>query len=90
MVQRSITRRARLAGRRRDPAGARNRCSKAAKAGAIGGKGERGSRMLTAYERDQIRHVRARIPCSKTRAAPILIKKPYDLAGRRVLGMGRL
>lgn len=62
------------------PAGARQPMFKAAKAGAIGGKGERGSRMLTAYERDQIRHVRGTHTVLERALHRFLIKKPYDLA----------
>ncbi len=61
------------------PAGVRQPMFKAAKAGAIGGKGERGSRMLTAYERDQIRHVHGTHTVLERALHRFLLKKPFDL-----------
>ena len=50
-----------------------------ARAGSVGSKAERGSMMLSAYERDQIRHVRGTHTVLEKALSRFLIKKPYDL-----------
>ena len=50
-----------------------------AKAGSVGSKAERGSRMLTAYERHAIRHVRGTHTVLERALHRFLIKKPFDL-----------
>lgn len=53
---------------------------KAAKAGTVGGKAERGNKMLTAYERHQIRHVVGTHMVLERALHRFLVKKPFDLA----------
>jgi hypothetical protein len=48
--------------------------------GQVDDLGLGGSRMLTAYERDQIRHVRGTHTVLERALHRFLIKKPYDLA----------
>ena len=50
-----------------------------ARAGSVGPKAERGSRMLTAYERDTIRHVRGTHTVLERALNRFLIAKPFDL-----------
>ncbi len=50
-----------------------------ARAGSVGSKAERGSMMLSAYERDQVRHVRGTHTVLEKALSRFLIKKPYDL-----------
>lgn len=53
---------------------------RAAKAGSIGSKAERGGKMLAAYERDKLRHVRGTHTVLEKALSRFLIKKPFDLA----------
>lgn len=50
-----------------------------ARAGSVGPKAERGARMLTAYERHTIRHVRGTHTVLERALKRFLIKKPFDL-----------
>ena len=61
------------------PPGTRQPRFMGARAGSVGSKAERGSKMLTAYERDQIRHVRGTHTVLEKALNRFLIKKPYDL-----------
>jgi len=61
------------------PAAARQPRFLGARAGSVGSKAERGSQMLTAYERDTVRHVRGTHTVLEKALNRFLIKKPYDL-----------
>lgn len=50
-----------------------------AKAGSIGSKAERGSKMLTVYERHKVRHVRGTHTVLERALHRYLIAKPFDL-----------
>jgi hypothetical protein len=63
----------------RVPEGTRQPRFVGARAGSIGPKAERGSRMLTAYERHKIRHVRGTHTVLEKALNRFLIKKPFDL-----------
>ena len=63
----------------RVPPGTRQPRFMGARAGSVGSKAERGSKMLSAYERDQIRHVRGTHTVLEKALNRFLIKKPYDL-----------
>lgn len=61
------------------PKGTRQPRVVGARAGSVGSKAERGSKMLSAYERDQVRHVRGTHTVLTKALNRFLIKKPYDL-----------
>lgn len=61
------------------PPGTRQPRFMGARAGSVGSKAERVSKMLTAYERDQVRHVRGTHTVLEKALNRFLIKKPYDL-----------
>lgn len=64
----------------RIPRDTRRPLYRAAKAGSIGSKAERGAKMLAAYERDKIRHVRGTHTVLEKALSRFLVKKPFDLA----------
>ena len=61
------------------PLGARQPRFMGARAGSVGSKAERGSKMLSAYERDTVRHVRGTHTVLEKALNRFLIKKPFDL-----------
>lgn len=61
------------------PANARQPRFLGARAGSVGSKAERGSKMLSAYERDTVRHVRGTHAVLEKALHRFLVKKPYDL-----------
>ncbi len=63
----------------RVPKGTRQPRFMGARAGSVGSKAERGNKMLSAYERDTVRHVRGTHTVLEKALNRFLIKKPYDL-----------